>query len=211
MEAPIGEDVIMNWSIWSACLVVFVSSACALVIELIAGRIMAPYIGVSLYTWTSVIGVVLAGMSVGNYLGGLVADRRASRRTLGLVFLARSVASLGILVVTQAVVVANVRLSFLPRIVFDTTAIFFLPSLVLGMISPIVVKLALADLGRAGNTVGTIYACSTVGSIVGTFLTGFWLISWLGSRAIVWLVAVVLLLMGLVIGEFFKPKKGLTG
>jgi spermidine synthase/MFS family permease len=201
----------MNWSIWSACLVVFVSSACALVIELIAGRIMAPYIGVSLYTWTSIIGVVLAGMSVGNYLGGRVADRRASRRTLGVVFLASSVASLGILVATQAVIVANVRLSFLPRIVFDTTAIFFLPSLMLGMISPIVVKLALADLGRAGNTVGTIYACSTVGSIVGTFLTGFWLISWLGSRAIVWLVAVVLLLMGLVIGEFFKPGKGLTG
>jgi spermidine synthase/MFS family permease len=200
----------MNWSIWSACLVVFVSSACALVIELIAGRIMAPYIGVSLYTWTSIIGVVLAGMSVGNYLGGLVADRRASRRTLGLVFVAGSVASLGILVATQAVIVANLRLSFLLRIVFDTTAIFFLPSLVLGMISPIVVKLALADLGRAGNTVGTIYACSTVGSIVGTFLTGFWLISWLGSRAIVWLVAVVLLLMGLVIGEFFKPWKGLT-
>ena len=58
----------------------FISSACTLVIELIAGRIMAPYIGVSLYTWTSIIGVVLAGMSGGNFVGGVVADRYASRR-----------------------------------------------------------------------------------------------------------------------------------
>src|SRR4030081_3271340 len=101
-----------------AYLIVFVSSCCTLILELVAGRILAPFIGVSLYTWTSIIGVVLAGMSVGNYLGGLVADRRASRRTLGLVFVAGSVASLGILVATQAVIVANVRLSFLPRIVF---------------------------------------------------------------------------------------------
>ena len=68
-----------NGRIWIAYLIVFASSACTLVIELIAGRIMAPYIGVSLYTWTSIIGIVLAGMSVGNYLGGLVADRAPSR------------------------------------------------------------------------------------------------------------------------------------
>ena len=75
-----------NGRIWIAYLIVFTSSACTLVIELIAGRIMAPYIGVSLYTWTSIIGIVLAGMSVGNYLGGLVADRAPSWRTLGLSF-----------------------------------------------------------------------------------------------------------------------------
>jgi len=79
---------------WIACLLAFISSACTLVIEIIAGRIMAPYIGVSLYTWTSVIGVVLAGMSVGNFVGGVVADRFASRRTLGLIFMAGGVSYL---------------------------------------------------------------------------------------------------------------------
>lgn len=194
-----------NRRIWLAYLIVFVGSACTLIIELIAGRIMAPYIGVSLYTWTSIIGIVLAGMSLGNYLGGLLADRRASRDTLALLFLAAGVASLAILVVTELVAAAPVRLSLLPRIVLYTAAIFFLPSLVLGMISPVVVKLALADLGRTGNIVGTIYAFSTVGSIVGTFLTGFWLISWLGTRTIVWLVAGTLFLMGLLIGGFRRP------
>jgi hypothetical protein len=198
-----------NGRIWIAYLIVFASSACTLVIELIAGRIMAPHIGVSLYTWTSVIGIVLAGMSLGNYLGGLVADWRPSQRTLGVIFLAAGIASLGILVVTDLVVAAQVSMSLLPRIVFHTTAIFFVPSLLLGMVSPVAVKLALADLERTGNTVGTIYAVSTVGSIFGTFLTGFWLISWLGTRMIVWVVAAVLLLIGLVVGGFFRPKKGL--
>jgi predicted membrane-bound spermidine synthase len=65
-----------------SCLLAFISSACTLVIELIAGRIMAPYIGVSLYTWTTIIGIVLAGMSGGNFFGGFVADRYAARAAL---------------------------------------------------------------------------------------------------------------------------------
>ena len=187
---------------WISCLLAFISSACTLVIELIAGRIMAPYIGVSLYTWTSVIGVVLAGMSVGNFAGGYVADRFASWRTLALIFIAGAVSSLGILVVTHAIVGVTFGLSFLPRIVVSIAVIFFLPSFVLGMVSPMVVKLALANLEHSGHTVGTIYASSTVGSIVGTFVTGFWLISWVGTRRIVWLVAIVLLLTGVLIAAF---------
>src|SRR5215475_2315693 len=178
---------------WLSCLLAFISSFCTLVIELIAGRIMAPYIGVSLYTWTSIIGIVLAGMSAGNFFGGYVADRYASRRTLGLIFIAGCIATLAILVVTSAIEGRTFGLSFLPRIVLSIALIFFVPSFVLGMVSPMVVKLALGSLERSGHTVGTIYAASTVGSIVGTFVTGFWLISWLGTRTIVWIVAALLL------------------
>jgi len=192
---------------WIACLLAFISSACTLVIEIIAGRIMAPYIGVSLYTWTSVIGVVLAGMSVGNFVGGVVADRFASRRTLGLIFMAGGVSCLSILVVTHAIVGTTFGLSFLPRIVVYVAASFFLPSFVLGMVSPVVVRLALANLERSGHIVGTIYACSTIGSIVGTFLTGFYLISWLGTRTIVWLVAIILLLTGFAVAAADPRKK----
>ena len=167
---------------WLSCLLAFISSACVLIIELIAGRIMAPYIGVSLYTWTSIIGVVLAGMSAGNFLGGVVADRYASRRTLGLIFVAGSVTSLGILVVTDASRRPDIRLVAAAADRLLHGGDLSPPSLVLGMVSPLVVKLALASLERTGNTVGTIYAFSTAGSIVGTFLTGFWLISWLGTR-----------------------------
>src|SRR5438045_9559864 len=120
---------------WISCLLAFISSACTLVIEIIAGRIMAPYIGVSLYTWTSIIGVVLAGMSVGNFVGGAVADRFASRRTLGLIVIAGGVATLSILVVTHALVGGTFGPSFLPRIAVLLPAPFvpprFVPRLVL--------------------------------------------------------------------------------
>src|ERR671932_2408354 len=80
-----------------AYLVVFVASCCTLILELVAGRILAPYIGVSLYTWTSIIGVVLAGISLGNYLGGRVADRWPRRQTLGVLLAAGGITSLAIL------------------------------------------------------------------------------------------------------------------
>src|SRR5205809_2057073 len=83
--------------VWAAFLA-FASSACTLVLELVAGRLLAPYVGVSLYTWTSIIGVVLAGITVGNFLGGVLADRRPERTTLGGLLLASGAASLAVLV-----------------------------------------------------------------------------------------------------------------
>src|SRR5512135_2326822 len=90
---PAARRLAPGW-LWHPNLIVFISSFCTMVLELVAGRIIAPYVGVSLYTWTSVIGVVLAGISLGNYLGGRLADRWASLRLLGLVFLLGGLASL---------------------------------------------------------------------------------------------------------------------
>jgi spermidine synthase len=198
---------------WVACAIVFIASFCTLVIELIAGRIMAPYIGVSLYTWTSIIGVCLAGISIGNYIGGRLADRAASPFVLGILFVLSGLASLAILVSTY--VVMNMQLGndvgLVTRIVFYTTVIFLPPALVLGMISPVVIKLSLDDLTRTGNIVGRIYAISTAGSIAGTFATGFYLIEALGTRSIVWLVGLILILLGLAIGGFGRaPLRAAT-
>jgi spermidine synthase len=182
---------------WPA-LIVFVSSTCLMILELVAGRIIAPYVGVSLYTWTSVIGVVLAGLSLGNYLGGWLADRWASLRLLGLLFMIGGLTSLGIL----AADIVGVRLPdewpIVVRILALTAALFFVPGLLLGTISPIVTKLAVRDLARTGSTVGRIQAAGTVGSILGTFATGFVLVAWLGTHTIVWGVAVILLAMALI-------------
>jgi predicted membrane-bound spermidine synthase len=167
--------------------VVFVASACTLVLEIAAGRLLAPYIGASLYTWTSVIGVVLAGISLGNYLGGVVADRAGSRRILGLLLAAGGLASLAVLPFTTTDLIGLVPrgLPVVVRIVLLTGLLFFVPSAVLGMVSPVVVKLTLADLGRAGHVIGRIYAWSTLGSIAGTFLTGFVLIPWIGTKPVI--------------------------
>jgi len=199
------SPVSIRQKLWNPNAVVFISSGCIMVIELVAGRITAPQIGVSLYTWTSIIGVVLAGISLGNYLGGRLADRFASEGFLGLIFSLASFASLSILWLTNWAHELNPPdVPLMVWIVAYIALLFFLPSMVLGCISPIVVKLSLSDLKRTGTTVGKIYACSSVGSIAGTFATGFFLISWFGTRTVVLLVAVVLFLMGL----YFLSAKG---
>lgn len=203
----------MLQGLWASFLIVFLSSACTLVLEIVAGRILAPFIGVSLYTWTSIIGVVLAGISLGNYLGGRIADRAGSRRTLGILLFAAGLTSLAIL---PLVAIANITTLFptsvplMMRIVLLTTMLFFVPSLIMGMISPVVVKLALKDLAQTGNVVGKIYAFSTLGSIFGTFATGFWLIANFGTRSIVLGVGVVLILMAFVFGDLLRSSKMVT-
>lgn len=184
--------------LWQPNLIVFISSACIMILELVAGRIIAPSVGVSLYTWTSVIGVILAGISLGNYLGGRLADRWASLRLLGTMFLLAGLTSLGVLGLDQLNLTDKVKWPIVLEILFLITTLFFIPSTVLGTISPIVVKLAMHDLDKAGSTVGKIYAFGSAGSIVGTFLTGFWLISQFGTYTIVLGVAVVLLALGLI-------------
>ena len=190
-------------------LIVFVASACTLILEIVAGRILAPVIGVSLYTWTSIIGVVLAGISVGNYIGGLLADKYPSRQTLGLILLVSGAFTVIILPLISIAGDVVSDLPLLPRIV-TLTAVLFLPvSLILGMVTPIVIKLQLQELSRTGDIVGRFYAVSTAGSILGVFLTGFVLIQWIGTRPIVLAVAITLIAMALFFGDLWKIRSKL--
>ena len=172
-------------------------------LEVVAGRIIAPYAGVSLLTWTSVIGVVLAGISLGNAIGGRIADRRASLRLLGLLLTLAGISSLGILAVgtlqafTDLTELNRTTLPLIASLALFVTLLFMLPCAVLGTLSPTIAKLALRDLDSTGRTVGRIYAAGSVGSIVGTFATGFVLISWFGTYPIVWGVGLVLITLGL--------------
>ena len=197
----------MQKEVVKANIVVFIASFCTLVIELVAGRIMAPYVGVSLYTWTSIIGVVLAGISIGAYLGGRIADRYPRSVTLGWLLFLSGLGAFSISPLTNLVGGAQFHTSLMTRILLITTIIFFIPSCLLGMISPVVVKLTLNNLEKTGNVVGKIYAFSTLGSILGTFATGFYLISWMGTRSILLTMGVILILSALIFGGFLRSKK----
>jgi spermidine synthase len=190
----------MQRGLWKALAIVFISSFCVMVIELIAARILAPYIGVSLYTWTSIIGVIMAGIAIGNFLGGKIADKYPSPSLLAVVFIAGGAATIAILPLVKWIAFAPwfVNLPIILSFVFKAAGVFMLPALILSMVSPFVIKLTLANTETAGGTVGTIYAFSTVGSILGTFVTGFYLILWFGTRSIVWMVAGLLILVGIV-------------
>lgn len=196
-----------DW-LWRPSLIVFISNACIMTIELVAGRLIAPFVGVSLYTWTSVIGVILAGISIGNFVGGKLADRYASRRLLGTIFIVAGLASLSVLITASAIgergLPAATWLPLVGRMLLFVTAIFLLPSILLGVISPLVVKLSLQDLNSSGSTIGRIYAASALGSIVGTFATGYVLISLFGTRAILLGVGALLIAMGLLFGRWLR-------
>ena len=182
---------------------VFISSLCIMVVELVAGRLIARYVGSSLYTWTSVIGIVLAGIAVGNYVGGRLADRYRPWEALASLFLVASATCLLIPLVNSRagvwMVLRDQEWAF--RIALHVFIVFFLPASLLGTISPVAAKMAL-ELGRqTGRTVGSVYSWGAVGSIVGTFLTGYFLIAHMGTVAVLLSVAAVLLVMALFFGS----------
>lgn len=196
-----------------AATVAFIASFCTLVIEISAGRVMAPLVGVSLYTWTSVIGVVLAGISLGAWAGGWLADRWPRRSTLGRLLLVAGVTTSLIAPVADYLAAGEGRLTALgvamtlvTRVVVLAFLLFFIPSFFLGMISPVAVKLAVHDLETAGRVVGGIYAVSTIGSIAGTFVTGFWLIARFGTRTTLAGVGAILLLTALFFGGLLPRR-----
>ena len=192
--------MLKNTTLWKANALVFTSSFCVMVIELVASRILAPHIGVSLYTWTSIIGVILSGIAIGNFLGGKLADRYPSPLVLAVLLFLGGLLTVGILPATKIVTFVELfgNLPVMLNFTLKTSFIFFLPALVLSMVSPLVIKLTLADLGETGGVVGTIYAFSTAGSILGTFMTGFFFILWFGTRNIIWLIAAILIITGII-------------
>ena len=171
-----------------------------MVIELVASRILAPYIGVSLYTWTSIIGVILAGIALGNFFGGKLSDRFPSPRVLVAILFLGGLLTIAILPATKIVTAVDLfsNLPVMLDFTLKTAFIFFLPAVILSIVSPLLIKLTLADLEQTGGIVGTIYAFSTAGAILGTFMTGFYFILWFGTRLIVWLVAAILILTGII-------------
>ncbi|MFH0796598.1 MAG: fused MFS/spermidine synthase [Candidatus Omnitrophota bacterium] len=188
------------------CATVFIASFCIMVLEISATRLIARYLGVSLYTWTSVIGVVLAGLTLGSYFGGRVADRFPPAKVLFTLFLFSSL-SCATAPVLNYVMGNHLILLFLPwsvRIMIHVAVIFLLPSTILGAIGPVVAKFALDQGFRTGRTLGDIYAWGAFGSIMGTFLTGFLLVPLLGTIAIIWTVAAVLAMVSILYGLYTK-------
>ena len=168
-----------RWPLWLAAFItVFIANGAIMTIELVAGRVVSPYIGMSLYTWTSIIGVVMAGMSAGHYIGGWLADRRRARVSLGVLFLLGAGGALSILVTNDALGQwAFLRgFSWPLRIFLHTGLMFFVPALLLGAIAPVVAKMALYAGEDAGRVMGGVFASGVAGSIAGTFLTGFYLV-----------------------------------
>ena len=176
---------------------IFMSSAILLVLEIVAGRLIAPYVGVSIYSWTSIIGVILAGLSLGNWLGGRWADRGGSETGVGIVLLLAAIfciASL-LLLTFVAPVLQNSQLDLISSSFIYVLTMFFLPAMLLGIITPLLTTLALRLDTRIGHIVGRMHALAALGSILGTFVTGYWLVQYFGTRLVIIGSAVCLVIL----------------
>jgi hypothetical protein len=191
-----------------ATVVVFGASAAVLVLEIIAGRMLAPYVGISLETFTGIIGTVLAGIAVGAALGGQLADRRDPRTMIGpALVIGGGLAWLSVPIVsTLGPDVGSGPVA----IVVLTTAAFFLPVAVLSAVSPMVAKLRLETLAETGAVVGGLSAAGTAGALVGTFVTGFVLVAAIPSRTIVVVVGSVAIAAGLVLTWWLRGRPPAT-
>ncbi len=175
---------------------VFIAGAVLLGLEIASSRVLAPFFGSSLYVWGALIGVVLAGLSLGYWLGGMAADRDPTPSLFVAVLGLGALLVLAIPFVDGWVLDRVVELDPGPRLnpLLATIALFGAPAVVLGTVSPIAVKLRARSLEHLGRTAGRLFAISTAGSIAGTFATAFWLIPELGTDQLLAAGAVALML-----------------
>src|SRR5688500_1876404 len=182
---------------WLAGAVVFFTSGAVLVLEILAGRLLAPYVGVRLETYTAVIGVVLAGIALGTWLGGRLADKVDPRKTLGpLMVVGGALAMLSPAAVRGA---GHPGTGTADDIIGLAVIGFFLPAAVLSAVSPTVVKLQLRDLEVTAQVVGRLSAIGTAGAILGTFIAGFVLVAAAATTTVIVAVGGSLVACGLLL------------
>ena len=187
-----STEGLSSGAIFSLHAIAFFSGAVVLLLEVLASRVLGPYLGTSFSVWVNIIGTILAALSAGYFLGGVLADR--NQKLLPYIFLVAAAACsfvrlgkpllphIGALGLTWGSLVAAI--------------LFFAPaSLVLGTVSPYLLKIATKDTAKLGRTAGGISAASTLGSIAGTFVGGFWLIPKFPISSI--LAGMVVVLLGL--------------
>ncbi len=181
---------------WLLHALVFVCGAVLMGLEIVGSRILAPYFGNSIFVWGSLISVVLAALSLGYWLGGMVADRWPRLSVLGVL-----IAIPGIMIallpfaypaLNQAIAVSEMGARLSPFV--SSLVLFLVPSVFLGTISPFAVRLQAKAVTSVGTTAGGLYAVSTAGSIAGTLLTAFYLIVVIGVANIVHGLGLTLLL-----------------
>jgi len=200
---------------WFLYLTAFFSGMSVMAIELGAQRMLSPYFSSSSIVWTIVIGVIMIAMALGNVLGGRMADRNANPDRLFIWFFAAAVWS-ALVPLFGKFVIAGVAIGLALVITKNyliwaalacCIILYVFPLLVLGMVTPNLVRFSLEDKKNSGKTVGIIEALNTIGSIIGTFLPTFVTIPNVGTALTFLIFAGIMLLISIVYFIFIRPKK----
>ena len=189
-------------------IIVFLSGAIEMGLELLASRILSPYVGSSNVVWTSIIGIILASMSLGYWYGGKKAEKDLGQDELSEILLKATLFT-SLIPLFETVIVKNIA-GLSENLIFSAIIcaifVFSIPSFLLAMISPIAVKIKTKETSDAGVSSGDISALSTLGSIIGTFFMGFVLIPHIGVNNINIGIVCILMIMSIIIRKN-KDKK----
>ncbi len=181
---------------------VFTTGASVMVIELVGSRIVAPVLGTSLFVWTSLIGVILAALSLGYWWGGRLADKDPSISMLArIIFVGACLTLLSFFLIAFLPLIALVSDDLRIQAIIAAVFLFAPATVALAMVSPYTIRLSLKEVTHSGAAIGVFSAVGTMGSIVGTFLGGFFLISYFGSARILLLVSLVLFFLAILLSR----------
>jgi spermidine synthase len=176
--------------------------------EMVLGRALVPYFGGTIYTWGALIAVFLLGMSFGFFIGGRLADRYPR-----IGFVSSLLVACGAVMLSTPLYAEPLCLALLDGIedvrvgaLVASLVMAFLPALLFAAVSPVVVRLALIDVAHAGSTVGAMSGLNTVGSIVGTIGTSFFLVPVMGSRAIFYLLGALTIACAAALLALYRGK-----
>lgn len=152
-------------------IIIFLVNAVCMILELVASRVLSPYFGSSNLVWTSVIGIILLSSGIGNYYGGIIADKKDVDKKVKLILLFSCGFVFLIPIIQELVIKSITTLTSDIKIgaIIATMILFFVPSLLMGLLTPIILKLKLEDIETAGKVSGKFYSVATIGGIFGTF------------------------------------------
>ena len=176
-----------------------------MILELLGTRIIAPFYGVSLYVWSSLIAVTMIALALGYYLGGFLADRYPRLRLAHIIMLA-ALATVLIPFISGPVMQLTNPLGIRGGAFVSALLLFTVPLTALAMVGPFVIKLATQDLHDVGTAAGSVYAVSTIGSVIATLILGFYLLPVFGTRAIIFSLSLILLVLAVLL--MFRDKQG---
>jgi len=190
-------------------IVVFVSGAVLMALEIVGSRVLAPYFGSSIFVWGSLISVVMTALSIGYYWGGWLSAREPSYGKLAVLLVIPGIAIFFLPFIYPAVNewIAGIDLGNRLSPLVACSALFLLPGVFIGTVSPYVIRLAATQLHTVGSTAGTLYAVSTCGSILGTLLTAFYLIPVLGVSNIIHSLGITLVCLSLVVVPLIRLRR----
>ena len=194
-------------------IIVFVSGAVLMGLEIVGSRVLAPYFGSSIFVWGSLISVVMAALSIGYYWGGWLSAREPSYGRLLTLLLIPGILIffLPFLYPTLNEWIAGVDFGTRLNPLIASSIYFLPPGIFLGTISPYVIRLAATALSTVGSTAGTLYAISTCGSIFGTLLTAFYLIPLMGVTNIIHSMGITLVCLSLLVVPLLRLRSVAVG